>query len=196
MIDGVERLEKYQPGGYHPVQIDDVLAHRYRIVDKLGHGAYSTIWAAFDQRSKRLVAVKVGIASTTQPQRECKILRALTAQQQDVLYTTKYLDEFQINGPNGSHQCLVMDTTSGNLKDASYSLLFPIDVARALAAKTALSLSFVHSRGFIHGGKRDDPCRYPRPLTFLQDVHLRNMLMKQSASFSEQTVEDFRQKHG
>src|SRR4051812_7148604 len=33
-IDGVERLELYEPGGYHPVVINDLLHHRYRIVDK------------------------------------------------------------------------------------------------------------------------------------------------------------------
>lgn len=42
-IDGVERLEMYELGGYHPVMIDDLLHDRYRIVDKLGYGGYSTI---------------------------------------------------------------------------------------------------------------------------------------------------------
>ena len=32
LIDGVERLEMYEPGGYHPVMIDDLLHNRYRIV--------------------------------------------------------------------------------------------------------------------------------------------------------------------
>ena len=45
-IDGVERLELYEPGGYHPVMIDDLLHNRYRVVDKLGFGGYSTIWLA------------------------------------------------------------------------------------------------------------------------------------------------------
>ena len=43
-IDGAERLERYQPGGYHPVLIGDVLEKRYRVVHKLGYGTYSTIW--------------------------------------------------------------------------------------------------------------------------------------------------------
>lgn len=37
-IDGAEPLEKYRPGGYHPVMIGDMLHQRYRIVDKLGFG--------------------------------------------------------------------------------------------------------------------------------------------------------------
>ncbi|KAL2820156.1 pyridoxal phosphate-dependent transferase [Aspergillus cavernicola] len=40
-IDGAERLEKYEPGGYHPIMIGDTLHDRYAIVDKLGFGGYS-----------------------------------------------------------------------------------------------------------------------------------------------------------
>src|SRR4051812_46698439 len=39
-IKGVETLEKYQPGGYHPIRIGDVLNDRYRIADKLGFGGH------------------------------------------------------------------------------------------------------------------------------------------------------------
>lgn len=59
-IDGVERLEKYKPGGYHPVMIGDILHGRYRIVDKLGYGGYSTIWLARDAHLEQYVAVKIG----------------------------------------------------------------------------------------------------------------------------------------
>ncbi|GMG29428.1 unnamed protein product [Aspergillus oryzae] len=37
-IDGTESLEKYKPGGYHPITIGDMLQGRYHIVDKLGFG--------------------------------------------------------------------------------------------------------------------------------------------------------------
>lgn len=59
-IDGIERLGSYAPGGYHPVAIDDFLHNRYRMVDKLGFGGYSTIWLARDEIDKHYVAVKLG----------------------------------------------------------------------------------------------------------------------------------------
>lgn len=42
-IEGVEGLENYRTGGYHPIQIGDRFHGRYRVVDKLGHGSYSTV---------------------------------------------------------------------------------------------------------------------------------------------------------
>lgn len=66
-INGAENLEKYKPEGYHPVMIGDVLHDRYRIVDKLGFGGYSTIWLAQDRYQEEYVAVKVGIANSLPP---------------------------------------------------------------------------------------------------------------------------------
>jgi serine/threonine-protein kinase SRPK3 len=46
-----EPLHRYQPGGYHPLELGDVLKDgSYKILHKLGWGGYSTTWAAKDQR--------------------------------------------------------------------------------------------------------------------------------------------------
>lgn len=45
-IEGVEMMEMYRPGGYHPIRIGGALAGRYQVVNKLGHGGISTIWLA------------------------------------------------------------------------------------------------------------------------------------------------------
>ena len=63
-IENVERMEYYQPGGYHPVKIGDHFHNRYEIVHKLGHGAYSTIWLARDEKSDRYVSLKVCTADS------------------------------------------------------------------------------------------------------------------------------------
>ena len=39
----------YVRGGFHPVHLDDVYHNRYRVLRKLGFGAFSTIWLARDQ---------------------------------------------------------------------------------------------------------------------------------------------------
>ncbi|KAJ6162927.1 hypothetical protein N7497_002906 [Penicillium chrysogenum] len=76
-IKGVEALEEYAPGGYHPVMVGDMLKDRYHIVDKLGFGGYSTVWLAQDTYLKRYIAVKINTADS--PSRETKVLKALSA---------------------------------------------------------------------------------------------------------------------
>lgn len=50
-VEDVEDLDRYRPGGYHPLQVGDELDNAcYRVVDKLGYGGYSTIWLARDLR--------------------------------------------------------------------------------------------------------------------------------------------------
>lgn len=44
-----EDLTRYCPGGYHPVHIGDSFnGGRYKILHKLGFGAFSTVWLARD----------------------------------------------------------------------------------------------------------------------------------------------------
>ena len=151
-IDGVESLEKYRPGGYHPVMIGDVPHGRYRIVDKLGYGGYSTIWLAQDTRLEQCVAVKIGIAGVFP--HETRPLRALSSS--SVHPGCKFIpfpvDEFELHGPNGTHPCQVTQVAEGSLHEAKSNRLFPIQVARALVGKLILAVAFVHSRGMAHGG--------------------------------------------
>jgi len=60
-LDDIEYTEDYQPGGFHPVAIANLLAEgRYRVVHKLGLGGSSTIWLAHKQGgSGGLVTIKV-----------------------------------------------------------------------------------------------------------------------------------------
>jgi hypothetical protein len=54
-IKDAEILENYQPGGYHPVMVGDVLHARYHIVDKLGFGGYSTVCIACPRLSSTAI---------------------------------------------------------------------------------------------------------------------------------------------
>ena len=48
--DMEEGRAAYHPGGFHPVYIGDVFNDRYEVLNKLGYGAYSTVWLVRDQR--------------------------------------------------------------------------------------------------------------------------------------------------
>lgn len=153
---GVEKLDRYERGGYHPVAIDEVLHDRYRIVDKLGHGGYSTVWLAHDSQHDHLVAVKIGISGSSSTGGESstlyKLSRSPLRNTHGAEFVPTLLDSFSVQGPNGVHMCLVMDITDGDLHTAKSNRLFPISVARALAAKLALATQAIHSYGIIHGG--------------------------------------------
>ena len=157
-LEDVEQLERYRPGGYHPIVIGDRLHDRYRIVHKLGFGAYSTIWLARDEEAARYVAIKISVADGS-PQ-ESNILRQLgSVYPKDRLPKNanipSLLDEFVIKGPNGEHRCFVTPPARMSLsegREASYTRLFQLPVARAIAAQLIQVVAFLHSQGVVHAG--------------------------------------------
>lgn len=47
-----EKLHRYQPGGYHPVNLGDTFKNgRYKVYHKLGWGGFSTVWLVRDRES-------------------------------------------------------------------------------------------------------------------------------------------------
>jgi serine/threonine protein kinase len=126
-IKSVETLEEYQPGGYHPIMVGDVLHGRYHIADKLGFGGYSTFWLAQDMHLKRYVAVKVNIADSIP--RETTVLKALSTPlpSSSPLHLERGLlpvvhDEFKVHGPNGEHACYTLTPAQCNYPLAVFSL--------------------------------------------------------------------------
>ncbi|ATY62979.1 Di-copper centre-containing [Cordyceps militaris] len=180
-INGVEQLEKYAEGGYHPVEIGHVLDHRYHVVGKLGYGGWSTVWLARDERLGGYVALKVGIADSLP--HEVEILRALRAENDEPCAGAdaipRILSEFRVEGPNGSHPCYTTPVALGDLRQTSFSRLFTLPVARALAFELATAVKYVHARGYAHG-----------------DIYLDNILVRAPPAFQELTAEQFRRQYG
>ncbi|KAF1819651.1 kinase-like protein [Dissoconium aciculare CBS 342.82] len=174
---GMEPLDDYRPGGYHPVKPDDLLSNgRYRIVHKLGYGGYSVIWLARDQRLDRYVALK--IAKSLQNEhlyREVAALQVLSADNP----VPKALDQFSVGGKNGTHACYTMPVAAGNLANAKYDDVFPVQVARAFSAKFTLTIASFHARGYCH-----------------EDLRLQNIPAKLDVNIDDLDVDQFRQTVG
>lgn len=177
-IEGVEKLENYCVGGYHPIKIGDHIHNRYQVVQKLGHGTYSTLWLAKDKKHNKYLAIKVCTADSSTL--ELSVLSELSNSQQSAslgkTMIPSVLDSFKIHGPNGTHLCYVTTPARMSLseaKDASYNRLFQLEVARALAAQLVIAVEYVHSQGFIHG-----------------DLHYGNVLIQLPFNLNELFVEE------
>ena len=167
-IEDVETLKHYCAGGYYPVQIgDQFCSSRYRIVHKLGHGGYSTIWLARDERLDKYVAIKIAVSDNDRPF-ESAILRTMWNEEDcavkspaGVALIPDILDEFEVEGPEiegvrRKHQCLVTTTASMSISDAREAARyhpFQIMVARAIAAQVIQSVAGLHSRVIVHAGE-------------------------------------------
>jgi len=53
-----QTLPLYHQKRYYPVKIGDFFKTQYRIIAKLGYGAYSTVWLARDERFIHLASHK------------------------------------------------------------------------------------------------------------------------------------------
>jgi len=155
----VENLDKYCTGGYHPIQLDNEFCNgRYRVLHKLGHGTFSTVWLARDHLKNRYVALKVITAEVSELTSEAKIRRHLhraNPSHPGYSFILSLLDEFLIDGPNGRHLCLVSEVAGasiGRFKEATRLHMLPIQTARDVTPQLALGLAYIHSCGILHGG--------------------------------------------
>ncbi|KAH8431653.1 uncharacterized protein LDX57_009309 [Aspergillus melleus] len=167
LIEYVEDLDRYRPGGYHPLTIGDALNNgRYRLVDKLGYGGYSTIWLARDLHRAKYVAVKVLTAETSPCSSEAALIHSLGASpsRPGSEIIPALIDEFWVIGPNGKHRCIVTPPAQMSLfdaKEASTFGLFQPTVARSIIAQLIRGVAFLHSEDVVHG-----------------DLHLGNILVQ------------------
>lgn len=203
-IEEVEKLERYCPGGYHPIVIADELHGRYRIVQKLGFGTFSTIWLARDRIYDKYVAIKVSTA--TSESSEAEMLHLLSAVDLEhrphagQAAIPSLLDDFVLDGPNGKHRCLVTAParmTLAQAQDASNIYLFQLPVARVIAAQLIRAVAFLHSKGVVHGGKLY-VADYCSPLTRwrLLDLHAGNVLLCLPNAIHNVSLDQLYEKYG
>lgn len=145
--------ESYRPGGFHPVQIGDILNGQYEILSKLGYGSFATVWLAADSwlvafcsplmrpclstdkqhpfpRSRTFVAIKIHTARASQSAlSEPSLYRLLPIEEpapSKAHYLVRLLTSFDLIGPNGQHTCFVLEVMGPNLSDMVRSQEFEI----------------------------------------------------------------------
>ncbi|KIY62911.1 kinase-like protein [Cylindrobasidium torrendii FP15055 ss-10] len=149
--DDVERIEHYTSGGFHPINIGDIFffaRQKYRILHKLGRGAFSTVWLA-RSRSEQFVALKI-CSADSDPTHEIDIFERLARHPPVPENVVKLLDHFTLQGPNGTHTVLVHDVL-GSLSDAIDTFRPGRKHVRKLCRDITMGLAALHEQGIVHG---------------------------------------------
>lgn len=165
-IPYVEQLEEYRPGGFHPVHLGDRLkGDQYRILNKIGHGSFCTVWLAEDLTTGTCVAVSIQRADDSQGDEgthNINILRHLSKSDPDHPGRSQVLlplDIFKLSGPNGQHFCVVTPIQGQSLsmvikrKLGILSEVLPLSMAKRAALDTIKAFAFIHKQNIVHGGR-------------------------------------------
>ncbi|CAJ1429407.1 unnamed protein product [Effrenium voratum] len=148
----------YKRGGYHPVTPYQLYNARYRVLSKLGAGAFSTVWLCADEKDPGtgLVAMKVCKSKKSvaeQAQDEVMLLERMHLNGKSSPFVVQMTDHFWHTGPNGRHKCMTFEVMGENLlalvKHYDYQGI-PLDMCRRISRHTLRGLEYIHACGVIH----------------------------------------------
>lgn len=146
----------YRVGGYHPVSIGDTIGHKWKVLQKLGWGHFSTVWLGTPNDGVDKVALKIQKSSenyTEAAHDEIDLLRACEASQ-DTQYlgkrfVTRLLDVGTQSGPHGEHVVMAFEVLGDNLLallDTLGSSRLPLKVVRKITWQVCAGLHFLHEQ--------------------------------------------------
>lgn len=156
-----EDFQDYCPGGYHPVKLNEAYKNgRYITTRKLGWGHFSTVWLARDTQENRHVALKVVRSATHYTEtavdeiKLCQKIATADPTHPGHAHVVSLLDQFEHEGPNGKHVCMVFEVLGENLlgliKRHEHKGI-PIAVVKQITRQILLGLDYLHREcGIIH----------------------------------------------
>ena len=183
IYDIEEGKDAYRPGGFHPVFIGDVYNERYKVLRKIGYGQYSTVWlvkdltlgyirwnAGFDaqltsyrdESEQQYKALKILSADSYGEKEESVFEREILTHLREAdrthagyTFICHLEDNFEQQGPNGRHVCLVFELMGETL--STYRVWFkdqllPHILMRKFTAQILMALDYAHDSGVIHTG--------------------------------------------
>ncbi|KAI5827058.1 kinase-like protein [Schizophyllum commune Tattone D] len=163
-MDETEDITFYMPGGYHPVRIGDMFSGakgQYRIMHKLGFGAYATVWlaqtvsacdtvsASHTVPSRAFVALKIPTAGDHGFDEAEMLEAANAAADSEHPHASEFIDKIPVHGPNGLHCGIVTEVV---VPLASAGVCFqPLRWRKEVAYGMVQAMAQVHRAAVVHG---------------------------------------------
>ena len=146
--------------GYYKVILGELLDGRYHIQSNLGKGMFSGVVRATDQKTKRLVAIKIIRNNETMKKaglKEIEILQKLTgADPEDKKHIIRLERSFEHKG----HLCMVFENLSINLREVlkkfGRDVGINLKAVRAYAQQMFLGLSLLRKCNILHADLKPD----------------------------------------
>ena len=89
--------------------------------------------------------------------RELQTMKKLACRHPSLKHTVHLLDNFNLNGPNGSHNCLVYELLGPNIPDTIDAHFphgrLPGKLAKIIGKQSLLGLDGLHQQNIAHGGR-------------------------------------------
>ncbi|KAL4794621.1 kinase-like domain-containing protein [Aspergillus venezuelensis] len=140
-LSGKSRVES--PESYFPV------------IHKLGFGETSTVWLCVSKEGGYF-AVKVHAATISNRELQVteRLVEAAKADAAVAEYCSLPVDQFQINGPNGTHQAFVFPAAGPRVECIDLKTQNPAVLLRGLVRQVVEAVAAVHRQGICHGYTR------------------------------------------
>jgi serine/threonine-protein kinase SRPK3 len=110
-------------------------------------------------RRQEYVALKVCVAEVYGKGRERKVMRILAdlnSGEAGSQHLMQFLDAFDVEGPNGKHECLVLEFLGPSVSDVLEGVWgdpkLPGPIAKAVMHQALEGLAYLHKHNIGHGG--------------------------------------------
>jgi serine/threonine-protein kinase SRPK3 len=138
--------------GYNGDQFyGEVLKNRYMLIDKIGYGAFSSVWVCYDLNHSELKACKIQNSGDYQEGLEEKhFLRSM--RRANVKYVNVTLDDFIHEWNNKKYVCMVYELMIGSLYDSfkAYGKQIPLKTILKIIKQFLEGITKIHETGVIH----------------------------------------------
>ncbi|KAA6416194.1 MAG: CMGC DYRK PRP4 kinase [Lasallia pustulata] len=146
--------------GYYKVILGELLDGRYHVQSNLGKGMFSGVVRAMDQKSSRLVAVKLIRNNETMKKaglKEIEILQQLNSADPD---DKKHMIRLERHFEHKGHLCMVFENLSINLREVlkkfGRDVGINLKAVRAYAQQMFLGLSLLRKCNILHADLKPD----------------------------------------